>query len=439
MKEKWTEEEVASLPAGENDRFERKSGQLLSSDDWRGSLAKAVSAFANSGGGLIIIGVKDDGHIDGVAPQRSSGKTSTRQWLEQVVPNLTTPPVARFRVHETVPSINSEIPPGWCIIVIEIDDSPHAPHQSEQDKVYYYRSASHSVPAPHFYLEALRNRSIKPDFAGSVKRLRPVMAHFHADGIFVQLMLCVEAKNIGRTMARYVALEIISKNESLLDRGVFSKHRMPGIGPQYDSVQLRPLATPLLPTLTKNLYAVWGLNLQPKSGTEASIQDSIDAILSEDIMLEYCLVCESFRSEPQALTRELLLQSLTQKAVSLVLPLPLEKGCGYAGYGVHVSNFRLGNCQSDRDHVSLDWVMENRSSSSYKDPKCYVCFFDSKGLVIATESIGIDIFATGHKRPFSSWIKAAEMAGTHEIKVCFGPDLEHLWEQGEPRITPPAF
>src|SRR3974390_3860089 len=69
-KEQWTEEEVLALPAGEHDYFERKSGLLF--DDPAGpnklydALAKAASAFANSGGGHLVLRVADDGSIDGV-------------------------------------------------------------------------------------------------------------------------------------------------------------------------------------------------------------------------------------------------------------------------------------------------------------------------------------------------------------------------------------
>ena len=37
-----------------------------------------------------------------------------------------------------------------------------APHQSESNKVYYYRAAGHSAPAPHHFLEVLREREGYP-------------------------------------------------------------------------------------------------------------------------------------------------------------------------------------------------------------------------------------------------------------------------------------
>jgi hypothetical protein len=161
-KERWTESEVIALPAGEHDYFERKSGALLQDSGFRGKLAKAVSAFANSGGGSLVIGVRDDGTIDGVPKTRSS-KTSTRDWIEQIIQNLVSYPLQDFRVHEVEPESPSLIPTDHVVVVIDIGDSMLAPHQSAgTGKTYYYRAGGRSEPAPHHFLEMLRGRDRYP-------------------------------------------------------------------------------------------------------------------------------------------------------------------------------------------------------------------------------------------------------------------------------------
>src|SRR5215218_5083825 len=147
----WSEAEVLALPVGEHDYFDRKSGALLTSGDFRKDMAKALSAFSNSGGGHIVIGVEDDGTFTGVTPLR--GKTPTREWLEQVIPNLVSFPLEDFRVHEVVPAMPSAIPGGMVLLVVDVGDSVLAPHQSDPARTYYYREGGHSKPAPHFYLE----------------------------------------------------------------------------------------------------------------------------------------------------------------------------------------------------------------------------------------------------------------------------------------------
>lgn len=160
-KDYWTEEEVLALPSGESDNFDRKSGLLISESNFERKLAKAVSAFSNSRGGHLIIGVRDDGIIDGV-DEFHKGRTKTREWLEQKIPFLLAPQIQNFRVHEVKPSEETRIPQGKIVIVIDIGDSELAPHQSTQDHHYYHRSGGHSVPAPHQYLEFLWKRETYP-------------------------------------------------------------------------------------------------------------------------------------------------------------------------------------------------------------------------------------------------------------------------------------
>src|SRR5438046_10116022 len=106
-RERWTEAGILNLPTGEHDWFDRKSGQTVEKDDPMGSLAKHVCAFANTGGGHLIIGVKDDERtFDGVAP--SKGRTPIREWVEQKLPMLLDPPLQGFAVHD----VNRNNPSG---------------------------------------------------------------------------------------------------------------------------------------------------------------------------------------------------------------------------------------------------------------------------------------------------------------------------------------
>lgn len=147
-RERWTENEVLALPKGEHDYFDRKSGALLDSGDFRKDLGKLLSALSNSGGGHVVLGVEDDGTMTGVAPLR--GRTPAREWLEQVIPNLVSFPLEDFRVHEVEAGTPTAIPSGCVVLVIDVGDSVLAPHQAEVSRTYYYREGGHSKPAPPF-------------------------------------------------------------------------------------------------------------------------------------------------------------------------------------------------------------------------------------------------------------------------------------------------
>lgn len=160
-KDIWTEEEILSI-LFESDNFERKSGRLLDDGDFEATIAKAMSAFANTEGGHIVLGASDDGSLDGTKPIHK-GRTSIRQWLEQKLPTLLAPSLQDFRVHEISPTDSSSlIPTGKVLVVVDIGKSDLAPHQSIPDLTYYYRVGSHSRRAPHRYLELLFSREKFP-------------------------------------------------------------------------------------------------------------------------------------------------------------------------------------------------------------------------------------------------------------------------------------
>ena len=51
----------------ESQFFDRKSGRLAAND-----LAVQLSAFANASGGLVVVGIEDDGRVTGVAAEKEN-------------------------------------------------------------------------------------------------------------------------------------------------------------------------------------------------------------------------------------------------------------------------------------------------------------------------------------------------------------------------------
>jgi len=198
----WTEEDVASLPKGEHDYFDRKSGLLFDTDGnaLLDTLAKEASAFANSGGGHLVLGVADNGDFDGV-PTLRSGRTTTRDWLEQKIPDLLDYRLNDFRVHEVIRGDQSNIPSGRELIVIDFGDSPLAPHQSRRHTGYFYRSAGRSIPAPHFYLELLRQRVTSAALEFQFESATVEQGWEHDSSLFLRVVLQFKIKNTGRIAA----------------------------------------------------------------------------------------------------------------------------------------------------------------------------------------------------------------------------------------------
>ena len=118
--EPWTEAELTELGPDEYDFQEFKRSAWI----WDGgaiatglqvTLSKQVSAFANGGGGRIVVGVDDVGVIDGGVPVDIK-PGGTRCWLEDVIPDLVRPRLARFNVFEVAHSgEGSAIIPGSAV------------------------------------------------------------------------------------------------------------------------------------------------------------------------------------------------------------------------------------------------------------------------------------------------------------------------------------
>ena len=297
-KERWTEVEVLALPAGEHDYFDRKSGLLLADQDFRKDLAKALSAFANSGGGHLLLGVKNDGSFDGVEPYKN--KTPTREWLEQVVQNLLSYPLEDFRVHEVESSSPSVIPQGRVVIVIDVGDSVMAPHQtSTKPYTYYYRAGGHSESAPHFYLETLRNRLTNPLLKAELIEVGHVNIKREAnEWLFVSMNLTFRITNAGRVAAYKWALIINYHNggpDNRTNDYVFQRHEFLGVGGGRSGIRVDPT---ILPSLSETEVLPFGVYLRPtKSWDSETIRAEFESMIPQTFRLGYRIVTETSPGE----------------------------------------------------------------------------------------------------------------------------------------------
>jgi hypothetical protein len=164
---KWTEELLDGLPFGEDDRYERKSGDEISKkdlDNFSNKISKEIGAFANSFGGTLFLGIADDKTKIGVPAiiELKRGNKSIEQWLEQKIPTLFELRLQHFRisrVEDLSEETKKHLSKDKVIIAIDVFDSELAPHQCSFDHRYYYRSNSESRPAPHHYLAFLWGRA----------------------------------------------------------------------------------------------------------------------------------------------------------------------------------------------------------------------------------------------------------------------------------------
>jgi hypothetical protein len=223
----WDEDYLLNLPVGEFDWLEVKGRRFLDltlpnvqESAVRQNLSKAISAFANSGGGVVVLGLSNpttSWHVDDGGIDLTVKPPSTREWLEDIIPTLVDLPLTSFNVyvvHHT--AISSQIANGRGVFIIEIPDSEQAPHQATDNK-YYARVAGKSRPISHRLVADIFGRRQYPkitlEFQIKSRLFIRREPSLFSDPIFKpgkvhekkpKFELVVRARNIGRVFAKYV-------------------------------------------------------------------------------------------------------------------------------------------------------------------------------------------------------------------------------------------
>lgn len=292
----WTESEILAFPDGEHDYFDRKAGAFL---DRRDAIGKAVSALANSGGGHLLIGVLDDGTIEGVAPGR--GRTPTREWLEQVIPSTVTPALSDFRVHVVTPkSTDSAIPLDRVVLVVDIADSRLAPHQAESQRIYFYREGGHSKPAAHFYIEALRNRFGAPVLRAELAHVDFTRVEAQDGGVLVTGWLVFQVTNDGNVAAyRWDVVVESYEGTPAAGSGLKVGRSAFPVPPAKDNISLDDTILPGLSRLHSGHPA--GFFVETNRKDFAQVRSALAAIFPPDLVVNYRVVSEFSRGEPRSM------------------------------------------------------------------------------------------------------------------------------------------
>ncbi len=198
---------VSLLPKDENADWEWKSSDLFSTpQEFDKKLGRAVCAFANTGGGYFILGLENDKRPK-KCPEHI-GRTPTTAWLHHKVSALTAYPVRGVKIHRLEFKDNS----AECIFVLEIPDSPQAPHQALPEKTYLWRYGDRTEVAPHFHIDNLFRRVnhsvISVEFA-----LSAIQGITRSAGHFIRATFDVRILNRSRVIAQPCGCVIIPDKE----------------------------------------------------------------------------------------------------------------------------------------------------------------------------------------------------------------------------------
>lgn len=175
------------------------AGARLAPEDKR-SLAKAISGFGNSEGGVILWGV--DCRAD---PQRGDvpsaevpiqNATRFKSLLEQAVSGCTIPPHNQV-AHAVL--LKAGGPAGFVATLIA--RGMHPPYQTVPDLKYLMRSGSNFAPVPHAVLAGMFGRQPQP-----LVHIQFVTTNAAVDGPVVRLNVGLALRNAGMGVASDVYL-----------------------------------------------------------------------------------------------------------------------------------------------------------------------------------------------------------------------------------------
>lgn len=161
----WDENDLLNLvTASVQESLEleyKRSESLEKTDARRDEISKDVSSFANSAGGVIVYGMKENRHIPTGLDQGCDPYVISKEWLEQVINAKIQRRIDGIRVAQIALRTTA---PGRVAYVVSIPQSARAPHQAA-DKKFYKRFNFASVAMEEYEIRDVANRIGAPSLA----------------------------------------------------------------------------------------------------------------------------------------------------------------------------------------------------------------------------------------------------------------------------------
>lgn len=178
-------------------------------------IARTLSAFANTDGGKLLIGVKDNGVISGI-------RTDEEEYMIESAAHLFCKP----RVDYTIKKWNVD---GRWVLEVNILKSKSKPHYAKDEKgnwIAYVRVADQNFQANRLLIRVWNNEINKKDvllkYSDEVKKL----VDFLEDRPHITLSKFTRIAHITRKVAENILVKMISMNVidiELTEKAVFFK------------------------------------------------------------------------------------------------------------------------------------------------------------------------------------------------------------------------
>jgi len=207
-KEILSEEDInqlITLKVEESIHLDFKQAESLGKNDKKKlELAKDVSAFANSAGGFIVYGIKEDNHVaDSLT--FIDGNDITKEWIEQVLQTRIQRKIEDLKI---IP-IRFEDDIRKSVYVIKIPESSLAPHMTSNKK-FYKRYNFESVQMEEYEIRNLYNRKEKTKLIihNIITSTKPEIEYETENDETIYFLLSFQVENIGKAIEKHFKLFI---------------------------------------------------------------------------------------------------------------------------------------------------------------------------------------------------------------------------------------
>ncbi|MBU3956439.1 ATP-binding protein [bacterium] len=177
-------------------------------DNDRNNLAKAISGFGNSEGGVIVWGIDCSKDIDNADVAKAKFPIENVDkfisFIQSSISRSTLPPHSNVECY----GIKEKDSSGY--VITHIPKSNHAPHQCIFGSNYYMRAGSAFVPVPHGILEGMFGKRPQPLIYFNFITKPPKITKTPEEQILIKTGFLIRNEGLGIARDVFMNAEIIS-------------------------------------------------------------------------------------------------------------------------------------------------------------------------------------------------------------------------------------
>ena len=183
---------------------ELANGQSIGKDD-RKNLAKAISGFANSDGGIVIWGIstkKDEDRVDAADEQKPIPNPNAILSEFLHLTGQAANPIVDKLLHKVVP-----LPDDTGFMATYVPTSDGGPHMAKlgEDR-YYKRSGDSFMKMEHYEIADMFGRRLRPNLKLNVRKMADSKST--AAGLLRKITMVLGIENSGRGIARFPSIAL---------------------------------------------------------------------------------------------------------------------------------------------------------------------------------------------------------------------------------------